>query len=92
MTDLGRLKELLAAEEAHVAELRRLVRQLEAALLDQTGPLDQRLTLAEATDLFQKRRIQTAVKLADGNMTEAARLLGMHRPNLYRKMRDLGLL
>jgi len=49
------------------------------------------LPLAEATDRFQKEHIQQAVRRAGGNMTEAADLLGLHRSNLYRKMRQLGM-
>ena len=45
--------------------------------------------LAEATQEFQCRHIRQAIARAHGNMTEAARLLGLHRTNLYRKMRQL---
>ena len=45
--------------------------------------------LAEATDEFQKDYIRQAVKRVRGNMSEAARLLGLHRSNLYRKIRQL---
>ncbi|HEV3303128.1 MAG TPA: helix-turn-helix domain-containing protein [Planctomycetaceae bacterium] len=31
------------------------------------------------------------MKRVQGNMSEAARLLGVHRSNLYRKMRQLGM-
>ena len=47
--------------------------------------------LAEATDRFQQEYIKKAVKRVRGNMSEAARLLGLHRSNLYRKMRQLGM-
>ena len=49
------------------------------------------LPLAEATDLFQVEHIQQAVRRAAGNMSEAADMLGLHRSNLYRKMRQLGM-
>lgn len=49
------------------------------------------LGLAEATDAFQREHIARAIARAQKNMTDAARLLGLHRPNLYRKMRMLGL-
>lgn len=47
--------------------------------------------LAEATKLFQIRHIQRAIKRTNGNMSDAAELLGLHRPNLYRKMRLLDM-
>lgn len=47
--------------------------------------------LGEATRLFQMDYIRKAVKRVQGNMSEAARLMGLHRSNLYRKMRQLGM-
>ena len=49
------------------------------------------LPLTDATDQFQREHIEQAIKRASGNMSDAAKLLGLHRPNLYRKMRDLGM-
>ncbi len=49
----------------------------------------QTLKLSEATDAFQIRHIKKAIERAGGNMSDAAKLLGLHRPNLYRKMRLL---
>lgn len=49
------------------------------------------LGLAEATAEFQAGYIRRMIKRVDCNMTEAARLLGLHRSNLYRKMRQLGM-
>lgn len=51
----------------------------------------QNLTLAEATDRFQKTYIEQAIRAADDNVSEAAKQLGLHRSNLYRKMRRLGM-
>ena len=45
--------------------------------------------LVEATRLFQTNHIQAAIDRHRGNMTAAARALGLHRSNLYRKMRQL---
>ena len=47
--------------------------------------------LAEATIKFQQEYIRRAIKRVKGNMSEAARLLGLHRTNLYRKMSQLGM-
>ena len=48
-------------------------------------------TLADATDAYQIEYIKRAIELADGNMSQAATNLGLHRSNLYRKMRQLGM-
>lgn len=49
------------------------------------------LPLAEATADFQRLHIERAIKLTQGNVTAAADLLDVHRSNLYRKMRQLGM-
>ncbi len=46
-------------------------------------------SLVEATRLFQTQHIQATIDRHRGNMTAAARALGLHRSNLYRKMRQL---
>jgi Nif-specific regulatory protein len=46
-------------------------------------------TLSQATQQFQVAYIKQAIERAGGNMTEAASELGLHRSNLYRKMRQL---
>lgn len=47
------------------------------------------LPLTEATKRFQVEYIQKQLERARGSMTEAAERLGLHRSNLYRKMRQL---
>jgi transcriptional regulator with GAF, ATPase, and Fis domain len=47
--------------------------------------------LATATCRFQSLHIRRIVKRVNGNMTDAAAILGLHRSNLYRKMRQLGM-
>lgn len=49
------------------------------------------LSLNDATRLFQCDYIQKHIRSAGGNMTEAASMLGLHRSNLYRKMRQLDM-
>jgi transcriptional regulator with GAF, ATPase, and Fis domain len=49
------------------------------------------LTLKDATEAFEEKHIRGAIERAGRNMTEAARLLGVQRTNLYRKMRMLGM-
>ena len=53
--------------------------------------LSPELGLDQATRQFQCEFIRRAIKLAGGNMSEAARNIGVHRSNLYRKMRQLGM-
>ncbi len=53
--------------------------------------LDAELPLQQATQDFQVEYIQKTIEQVRGNVTEAAKLLGMHRSNLYRKMRSLGM-
>lgn len=48
-------------------------------------------TLAEGTKQFQIEHIDRAIEACGGNMTDAAARLGLHRSNLYRKMRQLGM-
>ncbi len=47
------------------------------------------LTLTDATQEFQREYIQQSIKRHRGNVSEASRMLGVHRSNLYRKMRQL---
>ena len=56
---------------------------------DQTAGIPDNLTLAEATDRFQREYIDRHIGHAHGNMTEAAAQLGLHRSNLYRKINQL---
>jgi len=53
--------------------------------------VDESLSLAQATDAFQAEFIRGAINRSQGNMSDAARELGLHRSNLYRKMRQLGM-
>jgi Nif-specific regulatory protein len=46
-------------------------------------------SLAEATHDFQQKYIKQTIDKAGGNMSKAAKKLGLHRSNLYRKMRQL---
>jgi Nif-specific regulatory protein len=47
--------------------------------------------LGSATDEFQVSYIKQVIARARGNMSEAADRLGLHRSNLYRKMKQLGM-
>jgi Nif-specific regulatory protein len=52
---------------------------------------DTGLGLNDATHEFQRTYIQLAIDRARGNVSQAAKNLGVHRSNLYRKMRQLGM-
>ena len=39
---------------------------------------------------FERKYFQSLIDKADGNMSEAARIAGMHRKNLYLKVKELG--
>jgi len=58
---------------------------------DAEAPLGCDLGLMKATYRFQEQYILKARTLAKGNMSEVARMLGLHRSNLYRKMKQLGM-
>jgi Nif-specific regulatory protein len=49
------------------------------------------LPLNDATREFQVQYIGSQIDRVQGNMTAAAERLGLHRSNLYRKMRQLGM-
>jgi Nif-specific regulatory protein len=53
--------------------------------------VDAGLSLNEATHQFQQRYIEQTIERARGNVSQAAKNLGVHRSNLYRKMRQLGM-
>jgi Nif-specific regulatory protein len=53
--------------------------------------VDAGLSLNDATHEFQKTYIQQSIDRARGNVSQAAKNLGVHRSNLYRKMRQLGM-
>ena len=46
-------------------------------------------SLSAATRLFQQEYIRQMIESTKGNMSQAAKRLGLHRSNLYRKMRQL---
>ena len=52
---------------------------------------DESLDLHRAVEALERSYIERALKRSGGNRAEAARLLGIARPQLYAKMKDLGL-
>ncbi len=72
------------------------------AVSSETAPLDKvpeadvsfssdGLPLSDALDAYERRLISEALALSRGNIAEASRQLQTDRPNLYRRMRRLGL-
>ena len=47
--------------------------------------------LRQATQAFEKQYIQSVLEAAQGNKTEAARRLGIHRNTLLTKTKELGI-
>jgi len=63
----------------------------ESGARSESGRLVYSAQLSEASKEFQAEHIARAIEICQGNMTDAAEFLGLHRSNLYRKMRQLGM-
>ena len=87
---MERLAYLSAEDRVEAADLALRVTPGGAADVDsRAGILPAEQSLADATARFQTEYIQGAIQQAGGNMSQAATQLGLHRSNLYRKMRQL---
>ena len=64
---------------------------LAAAAARQPRRLPQPIVLTDVLADIERQLIQRALRLAKGNKAKAARLLGLPRPRLYRRMVQLGL-
>jgi two-component system nitrogen regulation response regulator NtrX len=91
---IERLSILNAGRPIEVADVRSVIpvsandRQRPQSFPDPTA-LDQSLT--DTLDEYEKVLIARAISIADGNIAEAARRLKTDRPNLYRRMKRLGI-
>jgi hypothetical protein len=45
------------------------------------------ITLEQAEDAFRKKYVTVALKTADGNVTRASRLIGVHRNTLHNHLK-----
>ncbi len=54
-------------------------------------PIEQSGSLSDMLEGYERQLIQSALTTADGNIAEAARRLNTDRPNLYRRMKRLGI-
>jgi two-component system nitrogen regulation response regulator NtrX len=59
------------------------------APLPNPASLDESLT--DTLDEYERMLITRAISMAEGNIAEAARRLKTDRPNLYRRMKRLGI-
>lgn len=82
---MERVAYMAAADRVEVDDLAFILSPEE----DSAAHLSLDLGLDAATKEFQKDFIRRSIKQVNGNMTDAARLLGLHRSNLYRKMKQL---
>ncbi len=82
---MERVAFLASADRVEVEDLAFILSPAKETLLEPTE--DQ--GLSDATNRFQQEYIRRAIRRVRGNMSEAARILGLHRSNLYRKMRQL---
>jgi len=55
------------------------------------GPAGLRSSLREAREAAEREQILRALEEAGGNVSAAARALGLERTNLHKRMRALGL-
>ena len=85
---MERLAYLSSSDTIDVGELAFILSPRGAPSLASPGA-DPSLTVA--TEQFQVEYIRRAIEQAAGNMSQAATQLGLHRSNLYRKMRQLGM-
>ena len=84
---MERVAFLSAGNRVEVDDLGFIIRPGEETSLEPSADVG----LTDATKQFQQEFIRRAIKRVNGNMSEAARLLGLHRSNLYRKMRLLDI-
>lgn len=76
--------------EIGVADLPERI-HLAAAAAAHPRPVESRIVLDEFLGRIERELIERALRRAKGNKTKAAKLLGMTRPRLYRRLVQLGL-
>jgi two-component system nitrogen regulation response regulator NtrX len=54
-------------------------------------PVEQSGSLSDMLESYERQLIQSALAAGGGNIAEAARRLNTDRPNLYRRMKRLGI-
>ena len=90
----GNVRELLhVVERAAVMSTSDVLDETDLALPQHAAatPREDDLDLHRNVRALERALIERALVRADGNRSEAARILGIARPQLYTKMRELGL-
>lgn len=85
------MERLLFLTEGDTIDAEDISFQISPRKIEPGGGFSTEHTLADATTRFQVEYIQKHIQLARGNMTLAAQRMGLHRSNLYRKMKQLGM-
>jgi transcriptional regulator with GAF, ATPase, and Fis domain len=85
------MERLLFLTEGDVIDAEDISFQISPRKTEPSSSFSTDLPLADATTRFQVEYIQKHIQLARGNMTLAAQRMGLHRSNLYRKMKQLGM-
>ncbi len=91
---LERLAILSAGREVGAREVTALLGEAPPAAvawMPPGGPLEGDAGLTDRLDAFERDLIERALDEADGSVAEAARRLQTDRPNLYRRMKRLGI-
>lgn len=90
--NIRELRNLVERVSIMVKETDISTRQLGLPRVETASPGNtERLTLREARAVFEREHIRDTVLRCDGNISRAARVLGLERSHLYRKLRALGL-
>jgi Nif-specific regulatory protein len=84
---MERLAYLTSGDKIDAADLSFIL----APQSDQPNAIEMGQQLQDATHQFQRDYIHRTIARLRGNVSEAATALGVHRSNLYRKMRQLGM-
>ncbi len=85
------VERLLLLNYNDVLDLDHVKASLESPTAPMAAEVAKAQTLQEARRHFERQFILNALHAADGHVSRAARALGIDRANLYRKMRQLGI-
>lgn len=90
---IQRLLVLGETEDIDVSDIEQALdgSNLDNASADKADDIDYRLPLREAREQFERIYLLKKLQETDGNVGKAAKLAGMERTHLYRKLRSLGI-